>query len=69
LPSAVPHQKVFCRKHTFCKGPNNYSDGRDQEGRGSKPAQANSSQDPISKKLITKRAGGVAPDVDPEFKP
>jgi hypothetical protein len=27
-----------------------YSEGRDQEDRGSKPAQANSSRDPISKK-------------------
>jgi hypothetical protein len=27
---------------------------RDQEDQGLKPAQANSSQDPISKKLITK---------------
>jgi hypothetical protein len=32
-----------------------YSGGRDQEDRGSKPAQANSSRDPISKKTITKK--------------
>jgi hypothetical protein len=32
----------------------NYSGGRDQEDRGSKPAQANSSQDPISKNLSQK---------------
>jgi hypothetical protein len=31
-----------------------YSGGRDQEDRGSKPTQANSS-DPISKKLIAKK--------------
>jgi hypothetical protein len=31
-----------------------YSGGRDEEGQGSKPAQANSSRDPTSKKLITK---------------
>jgi hypothetical protein len=31
-----------------------YSGGRDQEDHGSKPAQTNSSQDPILKKLITK---------------
>jgi hypothetical protein len=31
------------------------SEGRDQDGCGSKTAQANSLQDPISKKLITKK--------------
>jgi hypothetical protein len=36
-----------------------YSGGRDQEDSSSKPAQANSWQDPILKKTITKRAGGV----------
>jgi hypothetical protein len=36
-----------------------YSRGRDQEDRGSKPAQANSSCDPISKIPNTKMAGGV----------
>jgi hypothetical protein len=47
-----------------------YSVGRDQKDRGLKPVQANSSQDPISKKPITKkRAGGVAEGVGPEFKP
>jgi hypothetical protein len=36
----------------------------------SKPALANSSQDPISKKTLShKRAGGVAQGVGPEFKP
>jgi hypothetical protein len=34
-----------------------------------KPAQANSPQDPILKKPITKRAGGMAQDEGPEFKP
>jgi hypothetical protein len=44
-----------------------YSGGRDQENLGLKPAQANSSQDPISKKPIThtKRAGGVSQGVGP----
>jgi hypothetical protein len=32
-----------------------YSEGRDLEDQDSKPAQANSSQDPISKKPITKK--------------
>jgi hypothetical protein len=40
-----------------------YSGGRDQEDYGSKPAQANSSQDPISKKPILKRADGGAKGV------
>jgi hypothetical protein len=47
-----------------------YSGGRDQEDLGLKPAQANSSQDPISKKPITnKRADEVVQGVGPEFKP
>jgi hypothetical protein len=46
-----------------------YSGGRGQEDHGSKPVQANSLGDPILKKPITKRAGGVAQDVGPEFKP
>jgi hypothetical protein len=46
-----------------------YSGGRDQEDHGSKPAQANSSQDPISKIHNIKRPGGVAQSVSPEFKP
>jgi hypothetical protein len=33
----------------------NYSGGRDQEDQGSKPAQANSVQEPISKKPIPKK--------------
>jgi hypothetical protein len=45
-----------------------YSRGRDQKDRGLKTAWANSSRDPISKKPNTKTAGGVAPDVGPEFK-
>jgi hypothetical protein len=45
------------------------SGGRDQEGSSLKPAQANSSQDPISKKPITKKGGGVAQGEGPEFKP
>jgi hypothetical protein len=47
-----------------------YSGGRDQEDHDLEPAQANSSQDPISKKNPSqKRAGGVAQGVGPEFKP
>jgi hypothetical protein len=47
-----------------------FSGGRNQEDQDSKPAQANSSWDPISKKnLFQKKAGGVAQGVDPEFKP
>jgi hypothetical protein len=55
-------------KPQYCQNPKNkepvlvahagnpsYLGGRDQEDRGSKPAQANSSQDPISKKPITKK--------------
>jgi hypothetical protein len=47
-----------------------YSGGRDQKDHGSKPAQANSSRDPIWKKFITKkRAGRVAQGVGSDFKP
>jgi hypothetical protein len=46
-----------------------YSGGRDQKDRGSNPAQANSSRDPISEKNTTKNwAGGVVQGVSPEFK-
>jgi hypothetical protein len=37
----------------------NYSGGRDQEDLGSKPTQANSSQDPILKNSITKKRGAL----------
>jgi hypothetical protein len=46
-----------------------YLGGRDQEDCGSKPAQANSSQYPISKNPSLKRAGGVVQGVASEFKP
>jgi hypothetical protein len=46
-----------------------YSGGRDQEDRSSKPAQANSSRDPILKKTSQNRVGGVAQGVGSEFKP
>jgi hypothetical protein len=47
-----------------------YLGGRDHEDHSSKPAQANSSQDPIWKKIPSQeRAGGVAQGVGPEFKP
>jgi hypothetical protein len=46
-----------------------YSGGRDQEDRSSKPAQANSLRDPISKMPNTKKAGRVAQGVGPELKP
>jgi hypothetical protein len=45
-----------------------YSGGRDQEDHGLKPARTNSSRDPILKKTLTKRSGGVAQIVGPEFK-
>jgi hypothetical protein len=46
-----------------------YSGGRDQEDHSSKPARANSSQDPILKIPNTKRAGRVIQGIGPEFKP
>jgi hypothetical protein len=48
-----------------------YSGGKGQEECSSKPAWANSSPDPISrkKKKSQKRAGGVAQVVGHEFKP
>jgi hypothetical protein len=46
-----------------------YSGGRDQEDCGLKLAQANSLRDPISKIPNTKRAGGVAQGVGPDFMP
>jgi hypothetical protein len=45
-----------------------YSGGRDQVDCSLKPAQANSLLDPILIKLTTKRAGGVAQGVGPEFR-
>jgi hypothetical protein len=46
-----------------------YSGGRDQKVCGSKPAWANSSQDPILEKPNIKRAGDVAQGVGPKFRP
>jgi hypothetical protein len=46
-----------------------YSGGRDLEDHSLKPARADSSQDPISKRPITKWAGGVAQGIGPKFKP
>jgi hypothetical protein len=47
-----------------------YSGERDQEDHSLNPAQANSLQDSILKKIHHRtRASGVAKDVDPEFKP
>jgi hypothetical protein len=46
-----------------------YSEGKDQEDYGSKPAQANKFARPISKISNTKRASGVAQGVGPKFKP
>jgi hypothetical protein len=45
-----------------------YSRVCDQEDCCSKPAQGNSSEDPISKQPIKERAGGVAEGVGLEFK-
>jgi hypothetical protein len=44
------------------------SRGRDQEVLSSKPAWANTLQDPVLKKKSQKRAGGVAQGVVLEFK-
>jgi hypothetical protein len=46
-----------------------YLGGSDQEDRSSKPAQENSSGDPILKNPSQKRAGGMAQGEGPEFKP
>jgi hypothetical protein len=46
-----------------------YSEGRNKEDGSSKPAQANSSQYPISKISNTKRTGRVAQGEGTEFKP
>jgi hypothetical protein len=47
-----------------------YSGGRDQEDHGQKPAQADSSRDPILKNPSQKyRSGGVVQGEGPEFKP
>jgi hypothetical protein len=46
-----------------------YSGGRDQEDHGLKPAQANSSRDPMLKNRHKNRAGGLAQGEGPEFKP
>jgi hypothetical protein len=45
-----------------------YLEGRDQEDRDLKPAQKNSSRDPISKIPITKKGWWVTQGVGPEFK-
>jgi hypothetical protein len=46
----------------------NYSGGRDQEDRSSKPAQANSSERSYLEKPFKNRAGGVIQGKGPEFK-
>jgi hypothetical protein len=46
-----------------------YYGGRDQEDHGSKPAQAMSSWDPISKNPSQKRAGGVSQGEGPSSNP
>jgi hypothetical protein len=46
-----------------------YSGGRDLEDLGLKPAQANSSRDPISRKHPSPKKGGGVGGVSPEFKP
>jgi hypothetical protein len=60
-----PKDQSFCWAPVAHTCEPSYSGGRDQEGCSSKPAWANSSRDPISKKkkqkkkLHTKRAGGT----------
>jgi hypothetical protein len=44
-----------------------YSGGRDQEDCHSKPDQASSLREPILKKPITKKVGGVVQGVGTEF--
>jgi hypothetical protein len=46
-----------------------YSGGRDQEDLGLRPAQVNSSEDPILKNASQKRVGVMAQGVGSEFKP
>jgi hypothetical protein len=46
-----------------------YSGGRDKEDLGSMPAWANSSQDPISKKPISKNGWWCGSGLGSEFKP
>jgi hypothetical protein len=46
-----------------------YSGGRDQEDHSLRPTQANSSRDPILKKICTKRVEGVVQGIGPELKP
>jgi hypothetical protein len=57
-PSTVAH---FCNP--------SYSGGGDKEDQGSKPAQAYTSQDPISQKTTTKQGWWSGSSVGPEFKP
>jgi hypothetical protein len=59
----------YSAKHRWLTCNSTYSGGRDQDDISLKPAQENSSQDPILKKPITKRAFGVAQGIGPEFKP
>jgi hypothetical protein len=46
-----------------------YSEGRDEEDHGLKPAQANTSQNPVLKNLSQNKTGRVAQGEGPEFKP
>jgi hypothetical protein len=45
----------------------NYSGGRDQEDRSSKPDQENSSQDPILKKIPHKKSWWSGPKLKPWY--
>jgi hypothetical protein len=62
----IIHQKISQVLVAHACNPS-YSGGRDQEDHSSKPARANSLQDPISKKPITKRAGVVAQTMEYYF--
>jgi hypothetical protein len=46
-----------------------YSGGRDQEDLGLKPSSAISSREPILKKTLAKRVGGVSQGEGPECRP
>jgi hypothetical protein len=68
--------QMLYQETPFCQVPvahacyPSYSGGRDQEDRGWKPAQANSSLRPYLGKTFHKnRAGGVAQGEGSEFKP
>jgi hypothetical protein len=69
--AAVKYSRTGCCQAPVAHARNpSYSGGRDEEDLSSRPAWANSSQDPILNKILhEKRAGGVAQGAGSEFKP